>query len=289
MNAQRALIIGGTGMLGLPVAKRLQSDGFDVTLMSSHPDAAREKLGGRFRIVEGDVTEPDSLRRAIERHQFVHINLNARLDPELYRRIEIDGTANVANVAREMGVLRVSNISGASSQGIAEGPIYVRAKVEAEQAIIDSGVPYSIMRPSWTFETLPFFIQQGRAAVLGKQPHPRHWLAADDLAAQVSRAYQTEVAANRCFYKFGPQLMTMMAALKIFCARVQPEITPECVSFGKAKMVAMIPSMSELKKAIPFFEFFNDLKEDIDSSETDRILGSNLTTLEEWLEKHYPR
>jgi len=73
-----------------------------------------------------------------------------------------------------------------------------------------------------------------------------------------------------------------------FCAHVHPELTPEYVSFGKAKMVAMMPGMGELKKAIPFFEFFNNLKEDFDSTETDRILGPNLTTLEEWLAREYP-
>ncbi len=174
--ADKILVIGGTGMLGLPVAKQLKKDGFDVSVMSTDVDKARGKLGDDFNIVNGDVTKPESLKPVIDSHEFVFINLNSKLDPERYESIEINGTANVAKVASQMGVKRVGMISGASSKGKEEGILYLDAKVKAEKALIDSGVPYTIMRPSWFFESLPGFIQQGRAVVLGEQPL-KDWLA----------------------------------------------------------------------------------------------------------------
>ncbi|MDH4156105.1 MAG: NAD(P)H-binding protein [candidate division Zixibacteria bacterium] len=286
--SHKVLVVGGTGMLGLPVARQLKADGFEVTVMSSNVDRAQAMFSGEFRLTTGDVTNIESLKDAIDGQDFVFVNLNASLDPDLYRRLEIDGTANVARVCREMGVRRVGNISGASSRGKEEGIIYLDAKVKAERAIIESGVPYSIMRPSWFFESLPSFIQRGRAAVLGHQPGKFAWLAASDYARQVSRAFQTEAAANRCFYNLGPEKMTMMAALTKFCRRHYPELEPQEVSFKMAGAMAMLPGMKLLKRVIPFFEYFSTRTEEVDGSDADRILGPNTTTIDMWLEQYRP-
>ena len=62
----KILVIGGTGMLGLPVARQLKADGLDVTIMSSNVARAREKIGDEFKIIPGDVTDPESVRRGME-------------------------------------------------------------------------------------------------------------------------------------------------------------------------------------------------------------------------------
>jgi len=281
---EKVLVIGGAGMLGRPVAQRLKSDGFDVTVMSSNVDKAQQLLGPQFDIVHGDVTDIESLKAPVDGKDFIYINLNAQLDPKKYESIEIDGTAYVAAVAASMGVKRIGMISGASPKGQEEGIIYLDAKVKAEKAVMASGVPYTIMRPSWFFESLPKFIQKGRAAVLGKQPIKRSWLAVSDYARQVSIAFEKTEAANKCFYSLGPEKMTMMEALKKFCARHYPELEPETVSFGMAKFLSHMPGMGALKFAIPFFEYFSENDEDVDPSEANRILGANETTLDDWLE-----
>lgn len=280
----KVLVIGGSGMLGRPVAECLKSDGFDVTVMSSNVDRARQILGDGFDVVHGDVTDIESLKAPMDGKDIVYINLNAQLDPKKYESIEIDGSAYVAAVAASMGIKRISMISGASSKGQEKGIIYLDAKVKAEKAIMASGIPYTIMRPSWFFESLPFFIQKGRAAVLGEQPVKLGWLAASDYARQVSAAFRTDEAANKCFYNLGPGKMTMMEALKKFCARHYPELEPEVVSFGMARFLSRMPGMSALKRAIPFFEYFSENDEDVDPSEANRILGANETTLAQWLE-----
>lgn len=281
---EKVLVIGGSGMLGRPVAQRLKNDGYDVSVMSTNVDKAQERLGPEFDIVYGDVTDVESLKAPVDGKDIVYISLNAQLDEEKYESIEIDGTAYIAAVASSMGVKRIGMISGASSKGQEEGIIYLDAKVKAEKAVMGSGIAYTIMRPSWFFESLPMFIQKGRAAVLGEQPVRFGWLAASDYARQVSVAFRTDEASNKCFYCIGPEKMTMMEALKKFCARHYPELEPEVVSFGMARFLSHMPGMSALKRAIPFFEYFSENDEDVDPSEANRILGGNETTLEKWLE-----
>ena len=128
------------------------------------------------------------------------------------------------------------------------------------------------------------FIQQGRAAILGEQPLKIGWLAASDYAKQVSNAFQTEDAANKCFYCLGPEKMTMMEALEKFAARHYPDLTPEVFSFTAAKLIAHMPGMNALKLAIPFFEYFAENTEDVDPSEANQLLGANETSIDQWLE-----
>lgn len=251
--------------------------------MSSNIDQAQKELSVTYNLVEGDVTKPESLKRAIDGNDAVFINLNAKLDNDLYQKIEIEGTANVATVSAQMGIKRIGNISGVSSRGVESGVIFLDAKVRAEKAIIESGVPYSIMRPSWFFESLPRFIQMGKAVVLGDQPMKISWLAASDYAHQVSNAFKSENAANKCFYNLGPEKMTMTQALEKYCANRHPDLTPEVIPLGMAKTMAMLPGMGQLKKAIPFFEYFQTNNEDVDPAETEQILGANKTTLDQWL------
>jgi NADH dehydrogenase len=273
-------------MLGLPLARRLKSDGFEVAILTTGPERARARFGDEFQWVVGDVTAPDSLPAALKGADIVYLNLNAKHDPILYQAIEIEGTASVARAAAEAGVSRIAMISGASSEGREEGIIYLDAKVKAEKSLIESGVAYTIFRPSWFFESLPLFVQGNRAAVLGRQPIKRGWLAARDYARQVSAAFQTEAAANKCFYNLGPVKMTILEAVQQFCARVHPEINPTSVPFAAARALSLLPGQSQLRKVLPFFKYFETRPENGSPTEADRILGPNLTTLEEWLDSH---
>lgn len=279
----RITIIGGTGMLGHPVARAFKSAGHDVTITSTRPDELPDEITAGFNVVSGDVTKPDSLKPALSDTDWVYLNLNSKHDPELYEKIEIQGTANVANLAVIAGVKRIGLISGASSQGEENGTIFLDAKVKAERALVESDIPYVIMRPSWFFESLKYFIVEGNAVVLGDQPIPRAWLAADDYAKQVVAAFEGDNTASRCYYNLGPEKLTIKEALTRYCEVTHPDLKPQDVTFSQAKMLAMMPGRKSLKKTIKFFEYIEVTPEDVDPSEANELLGANTTTLEQWL------
>ncbi|MCH9024713.1 MAG: NAD(P)H-binding protein [candidate division Zixibacteria bacterium] len=237
---EKVLIVGATGMLGQPVTRKLKEDGYNITILSSDSARARTIFGDEFEIFDGDVTNPESLKVPLEGKDFLYINLNASLDPVKYQKVEIEGTANLASAAREAGLKRIMNISSAASKGNEIGKIYLDAKVKAEKALIDSGVPYTVMRPSWFFETLPQFVQHGRASILGSQPMKIHWLAATDYASQVSKAFRLEDAANKCFYNLGPEKLTMTEALQTYCDRFYDGMKAKEIPFWIAKLLAFL-------------------------------------------------
>ena len=77
-----------------------------------------------------------------------------------------------------------------------------------------------------------------------------------------------------------------MQALVRYCTAVHPNITPTSMSYTMARLASLAPGMSMLRKAIPFFKFFETSAENDDPSETDRLLGKNSQTLEEWAAVH---
>ena len=285
-NVKRILIIGATGTLARPVTEQLLQDGFKVTVLTTDRPKAERFFGGRAEIIEGDVTRPETLEAPIGGVDFVYLNLNSKLDPATYQRLEIDGTANVARLCAKAGVKRLATISGASSRGVAKGVIFLDAKVKAEKAILESGVPYSIMRPSWFYEALPTFVYEDMLVLIGDQPIPRRMLAAADYAKQVSAALQSKDAANRCFYNLGPEALPLPQAVERFQKVCRPDLKVKQVSLWMAKMGAKALGDETKQNIVDFFDYMETMDEDVDSSETDRILGKNETTLEEWFQTY---
>jgi len=103
------LVVGATGMLGRPVARRLAADGFSVRVFSRRPDEARASLGADVEVVSGNVDDIASLRAGMDGCDRLHISLDGHGDWDLERR----GAVNAARAASELGLRRISYISGA--------------------------------------------------------------------------------------------------------------------------------------------------------------------------------
>jgi uncharacterized protein YbjT (DUF2867 family) len=97
-------------------------------------------------------------------------------------------------------------------------------KLAAEEAIRACGVPYTIFCPTWPMEMLPRYARSGPPLMIGDQPLPAHWFAADDLARMISNAYRREEVPNRKLFVHGPEAMTTVEALERYCRAFHPEV-----------------------------------------------------------------
>jgi uncharacterized protein YbjT (DUF2867 family) len=215
------LVLGGTGLLGAPVTRRLQADGFGVRLLARDPEKAGEMFEGA-EIVPGDVTDLASLERAMEGCSGVHISVGGPVDQL--------SAENVAALAPRLGVARITYVSGSTvSEENGWFPMTAQ-KLAAEAAIGACGVPYTIFCPTWPMEQLPRFARGGQPKLIGNQSVPFYWFAAGDMARMVSAAYteavayQMEAAANKRLYVYGPEAMTMLEALERYCRLFHPEV-----------------------------------------------------------------
>jgi uncharacterized protein YbjT (DUF2867 family) len=271
----RVLVLGGTGLLGAPVARRLQADGFGVRLLARDPGKAGEMFE-RVEIVPGDVGDIASLERAMEGCTGVHVSVGGPVD-----QISAE---NVAALAPRLGVARITYVSGSTvSEENGWFPMTAQ-KLAAEKAIRACGVAYTIFCPTWPMEQLPRFARGGQPLLIGDQPTPYPWFAADDMARMVSAAYQTEAAANKRLFVHGPEVITTLEALERYCRAFHPEVESVPVMPIEA---AMTSAESTGNQMLGFFAglmaYFEKVGEPGDPTEANQLLGAPATTLEAWI------
>jgi uncharacterized protein YbjT (DUF2867 family) len=144
------LVGGGTGMPGEQVARQLHRDGFEVRVLARDVERARTLLGPDFEYLAGDVDDRDAVESALEGCAGVHVSLRGASDPDELDRVEHWGTARVAELAAQQGVSRLTYLSGMLVAEDVKIP-GDRTKYRAEQAIHQSGVPYTIFKPTYLY------------------------------------------------------------------------------------------------------------------------------------------
>jgi uncharacterized protein YbjT (DUF2867 family) len=278
------LVVGATGMLGEPVARRLNHEGHRVRLLVRDEGTARARFGPDFEYVQGSVTEPEAVDAAVAGTEAVHISLGAHTPAEL-ETVEAQGTARVARAAAQHGLRRITFISG-SLIGIEYGakiPEHA-AKEAAERAIRASGVPYTIFRPTYFMDNFPRHVRGRTATVMGKQRHPLHPVAAQDLAAMVAKALVMPGAENTELYVHGPESMRMIEGLRTYCEIVRPGTKVRSTPLPLMKVINRLFMKGELTGALQIMELMDRLGEHGDPAPANDLLGAPRTTVRAWCE-----
>jgi uncharacterized protein YbjT (DUF2867 family) len=270
----KVLIIGASGMLAKPVIKHLDKAGFQLRLFSR--TVTLSMFDKEYEMVQGDVFNPDDLDRAMNGCDAVHISLS-NLNEGL-------ATKTIVDIARQNEIKLLSTITGCTVAEDNRWFSMIENKYQAEQSIINSGIPYLIFRPTWFFESLDLMIRDGKAMMLGKQPYPSHWIAADDYAKMVATAYTKPEAKNKIYFVHGPEQYLMKDLLEKYCKNSFPDIKKvSSVPIWMIKIIAMLSGNQELKNAASLFSYFEKVKEMGNPDETNNLLGKPETTFEKWM------
>jgi len=274
------LILGGTGKLGVPVAKWLQQAGFQARIMTRSKEKAGKLFDNSFEIVVGDVQNADDLEKALNGCFSVHLSITPlQIEPMVAKQI--------AALALKKGIQRISYVSGTNNIEKNSWNEICRIKLEAEKIVRDTGIPYIIFCPTAVFENLPLYVQNNRASVFGKQPYPLHWFAADDFGRMVATAYQKDEALNKKLFIHGPEPIRTHDAVKRYCEALHPEIKKiTSIPYWMAKIIAWLIRNDDMKIAIQATSFYEKAHGEAgDPSEANQLLGAPTTTLDQWLEQ----
>jgi NADH dehydrogenase len=208
------LLTGGTGFVGGHVLKGLRGSGRPVRCLVRDP----AKVSLDCEIVQGDMTDAASLKRAIEGvDTVVHLVAIRQGKPEAFERIMVQGTRDLLAAAKEAGVGRFVLMSALGTSEESRNLVpYYGAKWEMEQATKGAGIPYVIFRPSFVFERdggiLPTFSKLARLApvtpITGSGTQKIQPIWAGDLAEYFDKAIDLEAATNRTFELGGPDVVT---------------------------------------------------------------------------------
>lgn len=274
---KRILLLGGTGMFGKPTAIQLKADGFQVRILARDVEKAQNIFADGYEIMPGDVTDLAGLEKAMTGCDGVHLSIGGPVDQL--------SAENVAALAPKLGIERISYISGATVAEKNRWFPMVAQKLDAEKAIRNCGVAYTIFCPTWPMEQIARFTRDGKPSLIGKQPLPVHFFAVQDLARMVSRSYQLAEARNKCFYVYGPEAMTLKTALERYCAKFRPEVGKITVMpVWLVKSLGTLTRNEMLKFAANLMGYFDKTLEAGDATEANQILGAPATTLDAWME-----
>jgi NADH dehydrogenase len=214
----RVLVTGGTGFVGPQVVRAVAASGHDVRALVRSPDskAATALAASGCELVPGDVTDPESVRAAVEGcDAVVHLVAIIKGSRADFERIMKQGTRNTVAAGKEAGVGRFVLMSalGTSERTKTLTPYY-EAKWDEEQAVKESGLEHVILRPSFVFGpdggTLEIFMRQVRwlpvVPVVGTRKLQPIWV--EDVAAFAAAALTAPGAANRTLDLVGPDVVT---------------------------------------------------------------------------------
>jgi len=141
------LIVGGSGAVGIPTLRHLVAHGAAVRVLTSRASSAERlrKLGAREAVI-GDFRKPEDLRRAFDGVEAV-IQI-----PPRFTEDEAAIGLNVVAAAKEAGVAHYVFVSAFHPQ--MRQMDHHWAKLLVEEAVIESGLAYTILQPAMFMQNI---------------------------------------------------------------------------------------------------------------------------------------
>ena len=169
------LLTGATGFVGAAVLRCLIAAGHNVRALV-RPNGDRRNLSGvDCEIVTGDLTDQESLKRAVRGCEAVfHVAADYRIwvpDPEKMKRVNVQGTVDLIRAAAAAGVPRIVYTSSVATLRVSDSGFpadeashtelsdmigaYKQSKflaeLEVKRLVNDAGIPVVMVKPTAPF------------------------------------------------------------------------------------------------------------------------------------------
>ena len=149
---RQILVTGATGFVGRHIVRALVEKGMRVRALAHTPGREHVVVGQDVEVVHASVSDAAGLKSAMDGVDgVVHLVAIIREKGEqTFDSVNHLGTASVVEAAREASVRRyvqMSAIGAIDDPGLA----YLQSKWRGEQAVVQSGIPYTILRGSILF------------------------------------------------------------------------------------------------------------------------------------------
>lgn len=223
-NSKTILVAGSTGFLGTEVCRQLAAQQKTVkALVRKSSDPARVQALSQLGVkrVVADLREPGSVAAALEGVDVVISTASSTLSQQPGDSIEsVDrqGQLNLVAAAKDAGVQHFVFVSFPQS---AESFPLQDAKREVEKSIRESGMSYTILRPTvfmevWLGPHLGFDAAGGKATIYGSGKNRISWISLQDVASFAVAAVDQPVAKNRTIDLGGPEALSPLEVVRLF-------------------------------------------------------------------------
>ncbi|GCE03223.1 SDR family oxidoreductase [Dictyobacter aurantiacus] len=280
------LITGATGFIGRQLVARLVAQGERPRCLVRDLRQASSSLPVEsVELVQGATTQPATLEPALQGvDTIIHaafMTADRKQSPgNNYEETNVGGTSNLILAARAAGVKRMIEISGLGTKPDKPGS-YMQGRYLSEKMLMESGLDWTIIRPSVLFgkgapfikglteliETAPVVPLIGGGKTMF-QP-----ISVDDVVTVIIKVLQDPDRTNRKIFTIGgPEYYSFSQIFDMLLQAThhsRPKVyapTP-LVGVGAAVMEAVLPKPPLTKAAMALFSFNNTT--DLDSVERD--------------------
>lgn len=286
MESMTVAVTGASGFVGSHIVRELVAKGHRVRALVREFARGRAlvagSLAGKVDLVEGDIFDTSALARLVTGCHAV-VNTIGIIREErggrTFQRMHVQATKALLDAALAAGVKRCIQISalGVSPTGCCE---YLTSKYEAERLVHQSGMNWTVLRPSmilgegskfeamvkaWAkseqapFFFMPYFTGQREDHSVPMGPvHPTtpmiQPIAVEDVAAAVSSSLASPESIGETYNLVGPEIVSWPEMLRVLRDRSVPHCS--IPAFGlpgePQALAADIAGFIGLKHVLPF-------------------------------------
>ena len=285
------LVVGATGTLGRKVTRLLLSGGSQVRAMTRIVANADKLKAMGARPVRGDLGDADSIEFAVRGVRAVVAAAHGMLGrgDGASELIDDAGHRMLIDAAKNAGVEHFvyTSAMGASL----DHPIdFWRTKAGVEQYLVDSGMAYTIIRPTafmdmHAYQLIGKPVTEGKRVMLfGKGRNPRNFVAAEDVAKAVNGALQVPALRGQTIDIGGPENLSGHQVIETF-ERVsgrKAKVTHLPLGLLRSLSRAVRPLHPGISRVIRFGVIAETTDQTFDPSQLTSRIPITLTTLEDW-------
>jgi len=211
----KVFVTGGTGFVGLYLLEELLAAGHTVRCMVRDGSEGKLPLREGIEVRLGDATDPVSLEGSLEGCEaLIHLVGIIREFPSrgiTFERLHTEATRNVVAAAVAQGVRRFVQMSANGARPDA-ATAYHRTKWQAEESVRDSGLAWTIFRPSLIFGPGDQFInlladmirRAPLVPVIGNGRYQMAPVAVEDVVSCFVKALELPASSGQTYHLCGP-------------------------------------------------------------------------------------